>query len=143
MADQRRYAQHFAGCYPDGVDNVADGALELGRELEHRRVAFKFGSVLGLDAIGIGARQSGIRSFGFSRPLSCEQLCQLMSHPDQHAGFQDKDKRMKNYSSEICAARKDRRRNDEIEYQMMQGESKGTDKNRSKVAIGDKTGQRR
>ena len=69
--------------------------------------------------------------------------CQLIGHPDQHAGFQDEDAGMQHHAAKVGAAREDRRRNDEIQRQMMQGDGNGSGEDRPDVAIGDEARQRR
>ncbi len=71
---------------------------------------------------GIGSGLGRARSLGLLRfPLGGdEEALELEGKPDQHAGFDDEDHGMQHDAAEIGSAREDRRRQDEVEREVMQ-----------------------
>jgi hypothetical protein len=104
-----------------------------------------FGAELDLAAQRVSLRFRGARGLGgvgFLRRVQ-EQPHEIVGDKDQHAGFQSEDAGMKPDPAQIRAARKNRRRNHEIQYQMMQDDGDGAGQDRPVVAIEREARQRR
>ncbi|WP_245311644.1 hypothetical protein [Bradyrhizobium pachyrhizi] len=138
-----RQVLHRAGRHRDGLDDLADLALEAGGEFAPRGIAIVLGA-FGLDALGVGARLGGTGGLGLRRlqRRRPEQFGKRVREPDQHAGLDQQDQGVENDATEIGAAGIDRGRQDEIQRQVVQGNRQSAGDDRPIVAIGDEARQR-
>ena len=127
------------------LHDAADAAFEIAGEPLLGRFAVLLGALLDLAALAVGARFRGHRGLclGGLHRGGLEQLLELVRERDQNAGLDQQDHGMQHDAAEIGAAGIDRRRQQEVQRDMMQRDRNRRGDDRAVVAIGDRAGQRR